>query len=314
MKIIKDHTTIDFIGPARRRVATIISVVFIIVSLGSLAVRGLSFGIDFTGGVLLEVGYTHEADLNKIRQILTDIGYPEAQVQNFGTATDVMMRLPPQPEGTNSSQIRDKIRDALAADDPEVELRRVEFVGPQVGDELAEQGSLAMIFALLMIFAYVMFRFQWRFAAGAVVALAHDVIITIGFFSVFALPFDLTVLAAVLAVVGYSLNDTVVTFDRIRENFIKLRGESPESGINISINEMLGRTIITGLTTLLVLTALFVLGGESVGPFSLALIIGIIVGTYSSIYIASATALVLGVSAQDLLPPVQDPNEVDELP
>lgn len=314
MKIIKDHTTIDFIGPARRRVATIISVVFIIVSLGSLAVRGLSFGIDFTGGVLLEVGYTHDADLNKIRQILTDIGYPEAQVQNFGTATDVMMRLPPQPEGTNSSQIRDKIRDALAADDPEVELRRVEFVGPQVGDELAEQGSLAMIFALLMIFVYVMFRFQWRFAAGAVVALAHDVIITIGFFSVFALPFDLTVLAAVLAVVGYSLNDTVVTFDRIRENFIKLRGESPESGINISINEMLGRTIITGLTTLLVLTALFVLGGESVGPFSLALIIGIIVGTYSSIYIASATALVLGVSAQDLLPPVQDPNEVDELP
>ena len=314
MKIIKDHTTIDFIGPARRRVATIISVVFIIVSLGSLAVRGLSFGIDFTGGVLLEVGYTHDADLNKIRQILTDIGYPDAQVQNFGTATDVMMRLPPQPEGTNSSQIRDKIRDALAADDPGVELRRVEFVGPQVGDELAEQGSLAMIFALLMIFAYVMFRFQWRFAAGAVVALAHDVIITIGFFSVFALPFDLTVLAAVLAVVGYSLNDTVVTFDRIRENFIKLRGESPESGINISINEMLGRTIITGLTTLLVLTALFVLGGESVGPFSLALIIGIIVGTYSSIYIASATALVLGVSAQDLLPPVQDPNEVDELP
>ena len=314
MKIIKDHTTIDFIGPARRRVATIISVVFIIVSLGSLAVRGLSFGIDFTGGVLLEVGYTHDADLNKIRQILTDIGYPEAQVQNFGTATDVMMRLPPQPEGTNSSQIRDKIRDALAADDPGVELRRVEFVGPQVGDELAEQGSLAMIFALLMIFAYVMFRFQWRFAAGAVVALAHDVIITIGFFSVFALPFDLTVLAAVLAVVGYSLNDTVVTFDRIRENFIKLRGESPESGINISINEMLGRTIITGLTTLLVLTALFVLGGESVGPFSLALIIGIIVGTYSSIYIASATALVLGVSAQDLLPPVQDPNEIDELP
>lgn len=314
MKIIKDHTTIDFIGPARRRVATIISVVFIIVSLGSLAVRGLSFGIDFTGGVLLEVGYTHDADLNKIRQILTDIGYPEAQVQNFGTATDVMMRLPPQPEGTNSSQIRDKIRDALAADDPGVELRRVEFVGPQVGDELAEQGSLAMIFALLMIFVYVMFRFQWRFAAGAVVALAHDVIITIGFFSVFALPFDLTVLAAVLAVVGYSLNDTVVTFDRIRENFIKLRGESPESGINISINEMLGRTIITGLTTLLVLTALFVLGGESVGPFSLALIVGIIVGTYSSIYIASATALVLGVSAQDLLPPVQDPNEIDELP
>ena len=308
MKIIKDHTSIDFISPARRKLAAIISVILIAVSIVSISTRGLAFGIDFTGGVLLEVGYTHDADLNRIRQILGDIGYPEAQVQNFGTATDVMMRLPPQPEGTNSSQIRDKIRDALAADDPGVELRRVEFVGPQVGDELTEQGSLAMIFA------YVMFRFQWRFAAGAVVALAHDVIITVGFFSVFGLPVDLTVLAAVLAVVGYSLNDTVVTFDRIRENFIKLRGESPENGINISINEMLGRTIITGLTTLLVLIALFVLGGESVGPFSLALIVGIIIGTYSSIYIASATALALGVSAQDLLPPVQDPNEVDELP
>jgi preprotein translocase subunit SecF len=314
MKIIKDHTTIDFISPGRRKIATIISVVLIVISIASMSIRGLAFGIDFTGGVLLEVSYTHDADLNRVRQILSDIGYPDAQVQNFGTATDVMMRLPPQPEGTNSSQIRDKIRDALAADDPDVELRRVEFVGPQVGDELTEQGSLAMIFALLMIFAYVMFRFQWRFAAGAVVALAHDVIITVGFFSVFGLPFDLTVLAAVLAVVGYSLNDTVVTFDRIRENFIKLRGESSEAGINISINEMLGRTIITGLTTLLVLVALFVLGGESVGPFSLALIVGIIVGTYSSIYIASATALALGVSAQDLLPPVQDPDEVDELP
>lgn len=314
MKIIKDHTTIDFISQSRRKIATIISVALIAISIGSIAIRGLAFGIDFTGGVLLEVGYTHDADLNRVRQILGEIGYPEAQVQNFGTATDVMMRLPPQPEGTNSSQIRDKIRDALAADDPGVELRRVEFVGPQVGDELTEQGSLAMIFALLMIFAYVMFRFQWRFAAGAVVALAHDVIITVGFFSVFGLPFDLTVLAAVLAVVGYSLNDTVVTFDRIRENFIKLRGESPESGINISINEMLGRTIITGLTTLLVLVALFVLGGESVGPFSLALIVGIIIGTYSSIYIASATALALGVSAQDLLPPVQGPDEIDELP
>ena len=314
MKIIKDKTNIDFMGFGPRRATAIISVILVLVSLISIGTRGLEFGIDFTGGVLLEVGYPGDADLPKIRKILSDAGYPEAQVQRFGTADDVMMRLPPQPEGSDSSAIRDSIRTALAADEPAVELRRVEFVGPQVGEELAEQGSLAMIFALLMIFAYVMFRFQWRFAAGAVVALAHDVIITIGFFSIFGFPFDLSVLAAVLAVVGYSLNDTVVTFDRIRENFILLRGTEPQEGINISINEMLARTIITGLTTLLVLTALYLLGGESVAGFALALIVGIIVGTYSSIYIASATALSLGVSAKDLLPPTQDSDEIDDLP
>lgn len=314
MKIINDHTHIDFISASRRRATAIVSIILVLVSLISIGTRGLEFGIDFTGGVLIEVGYPGPADLNKVRQILSQAGYPEAQVQRFGTADDVMMRLPPQADGTDSSAIRDSIRNALAADEPAVELRRVEFVGPQVGQELTEQGSLAMIFALLLIFAYVMIRFQWRFAAGAVVALAHDVIITVGFFSVFGFAFDLSVLAAVLAVIGYSLNDTVVTFDRIRENFIQLRGTGPEEGINISINEMLSRTIITGMTTLLVLVALFLLGGESVAGFSLALIVGIVVGTYSSVYIASSTALVLGVSAKDLLPPVQDPNEVDELP
>lgn len=314
MKIIKDHTHIDFISASRRRATAIVSIILVLVSLISIGTRGLEFGIDFTGGVLIEVGYPGPADLNKVRQILSQAGYPEAQVQRFGTADDVMMRLPPQADGADSSAIRDSIRDALAADEPAVELRRVEFVGPQVGQELTEQGSLAMIFALLLIFAYVMIRFQWRFAAGAVVALAHDVTITVGFFSVFGFAFDLSVLAAVLAVIGYSLNDTVVTFDRIRENFIQLRGTAPEEGINISINEMLSRTIITGMTTLMVLTALFLLGGESVAGFSLALIVGIVVGTYSSVYIASSTALVLGVSAKDLLPPVQDPNEVDELP
>ena len=193
-------------------------------------------------------------------------------------------------------------------------MRRVESVSPQVGEELTEDGGLAMIFAMLMIFAYVMFRFQWKFAAGAVVALVHDVIVTLGFFSLFGFPFDLTVVAAVLAVVGYSLNDTVVAFDRIRENFFKLRGLSAEESMNISINEMLARTIITGMTTLLVLVALLLLGGESIAPFSIALIVGIVIGTYSSIYTASATALLLGVNQQDLLEPVKDPSLVDDLP
>ncbi len=195
-----------------------------------------------------------------------------------------------------------------------VVLERVELVSAQVGEELTEQGGLALIFALMMIFIYVMFRFQWKFAMGAVAALAHDVIVTIGFFSLTGISFDLSVVAAVLAVIGYSLNDTVVAFDRIRENFTKLRGVSPEESMNTSINEMLARTIITGLTTLLVLVALLVLGGESVGPFSIALIVGIIVGTYSSIYTASATALILDVNAKDLLPPEIDPALVDDLP
>ncbi len=313
MRLIKTKTSIDFLSASRRRIAIAISLVMIAVSIGSIATRGLDFGIDFTGGVLLEVGYPQPADIDGIRTVLAAAGHEDAQVQIFGARTDVMVRLPPQAEG-NPNAIRDELYNLLAADDSRVELRRVEFVGPQVGQELTEQGGLAMIFALLMIFAYVMFRFQWKFAAGAVAALVHDVIITIGFFSLFHLPFDLSVVAAVLAVIGYSLNDTVVVFDRIRENFIKLRGVGAEESINISINETLARTLITGITTLLVLTALLLLGGESVGPFSIALIVGILVGTYSSIYTASATALILDVSAQDLLPPTEDPELADDLP
>ncbi len=313
-KLIKDHTSIDFMSPMRRRVATAISIVVIGISLAALATRGLDLGIDFTGGVLLEVGYPQAADLDRIRQSLAAEGFEDAQVQRFGADTDVMVRLPPQ-EGEQPNAIRDQLRNALAADQSNVELRRVEFVGPQVGEELTEQGGLAMLFALLMIFAYVMLRFQWKFAAGAVAALIHDVIVTIGFFSLFQFPFDLTVVAAILAVVGYSLNDTVVAFDRIRENFIKLRGTTSESSMNRSLNDVLARTVVTGLTTLMVLTALYVLGGESVESFSLALIVGIIVGTYSSIYTASATALMLDVTAQDLLPPQEDSDElVDDLP
>jgi len=313
MRLFKEKPSIDFLSRSRRNIAVGISVVLIAVSIGTLAIRGLNFGIDFTGGVLLEVGYSESANLPGIRSRLSDAGYDDYRVTRFGADTDVQVRLPPQI-GVEPDAIRESLREILAADDPNVDLRRVEFVSAQVGDELTEQGGLAMIFVLIMIFAYVMFRFQWKFAAGAVAALAHDVILTIGFFAVFGISFDLSVVAAVLAVIGYSLNDTVVTFDRIRENFVKLRGIGSEESMNISINEVLARTIITGVTTLLVLTALLVLGGESVAPFSIALIVGIVVGTYSSIYTASTVALLLDVSAQDLMPPEADPDLIDDLP
>jgi len=313
MRLIRHKTHIDFLGPARRKIALAVSVVVVVVSLASLATRGLDFGIDFTGGILLEVGYPEAANLESIRNNLAEAGYDDAQVQRFGADTDVLVRLPPQ-DGTNPDELRNNLRRAVAEGTTGVDLRRVEFVSPQVGKELTERGGLAMIIAMLLIFVYVMIRFQWKFAAGAVAALAHDVIVTVGFFSIFQFPFDLTVVAAVLAVIGYSLNDTVVAFDRIRENFFKLRGIPAEESMNTSINEMLARTIITGVTTLLVLVALLVLGGESIAPFSIALIVGIVVGTYSSIYTASATALLLGVNAQDLLEPIKDPDLIDDLP
>ena len=313
MRLIKEKTNIDFLGPTRRKIALIVSVLIVIGSLVSLATRGLEMGIDFTGGILLEVGYPQAANLEEIRGNLRAAGFADAQVQLFGRDTDVLVRLPPQP-GSSTDVIRVRLQQTLRTGGESIDLRRVEFVSPQVGSELAERGALAMVVALLMIFLYVTVRFQWKFSAGAVAALAHDAIITVGFFSIFGLPFDLTVVAAVLAVIGYSLNDTVVAFDRIRENFFALRGVSAEESMNISINEMLARTIITGVTTLLVLVALLALGGESIAPFSIALIVGIIVGTYSSIYTASATALALGVNAQDLIEPIKDPSLIDDLP
>ena len=313
MRLIKEKTSIDFLSSTRRRVALAVSVILVITSFVSLATRGLEFGIDFTGGILLEVAYESVADLESIRSDLTDAGYASAQVQRFGSDDDVLVRLPPQ-EG-NVDEIRARLTQVLEDGVvPVKELLRIESVSPQVGAELAERGALAMVIALMMIFVYVMIRFQWKFSAGAVAALAHDAIVTVGFFSIFGLPFDLTVVAAILAVIGYSLNDTVVAFDRIRENFFGLRGTSAEEAMNISINEMLARTIITGVTTLLVLVALLVLGGESIAPFSIALIVGIVVGTYSSIYTASATALELNVNAQDLIEPIKDPTLIDDLP
>ena len=300
MELLRLRREIDFFG--RRRMATVLSVALVIVALTSLGLRGLNLGIDFTGGVLLEVGYEADADLGAIRSRLEGAGYGDAQVQNFGAARDVLIRILPR-EGVDAEGQGEEILGVLRAGGRQVDLRRAEYVGPQVGRELTERGGLAMLFALAMILLYVMFRFQWKFAVGSVAALAHDVVIILGVFSVFRLPFDLTILAAALAVIGYSLNDTIVVFDRIRENFRRIRGRDAEKVMNTSVNQMLGRTIITSLTTLLVLVALALFGGEALKGFSSALIIGVVVGTYSSIYVAGNTALALDVSTADLMPP-----------
>jgi len=311
MKKTAKRKEIDFLG--KRRIAVAMSVALILVSIFALVFRGLNFGIDFTGGVLLEAGYAGAADLEDIRRRMASGGFADAQVQNFGTARDVMIRVLPR-EDVETGQVGDRILDLLRAGDTDVELRRVEFVGPQVGEELTEQGGLAMLFALIMISIYIMFRFSsWKFAAGSVVALIHDVIITIGLFSLLQLPFDLSVLAAVLAVIGYSLNDTIVVFDRIRENFRLVRKQGTEAIMNSSINQMFSRTLITSATTLLVLTALLLLGGATIREFSIALIIGVLIGTYSSIYTATTTALALNVSPIDLMPPKKE-EVIDDMP
>ena len=311
MKTMLTFSGVDFMG--KKRIAFALSMLLLAISVGSIFTKGLNFGIDFTGGVLVQVGYPNTADLPKIRSGLESAGFGSAKLQNFGTARDVLIRLLPQ-EGTESSDaVGEQILAVLAAQDPAVKLDRVEFVGPQVGAELREQGGLAMLFALLFIMAYVAFRFQWKFSVGAVAALSHDVIITVGFFSVFEQPFDLAVLAAMLAVIGYSLNDTVVVFDRIRENFLRIRKSDALEVMNVSINQTLSRTLITSMTTLLVLSALFFLGGEAIHAFAMALIVGVVIGTYSSIYVASSLALTLEVSTQDLMPPATD-KELDEMP
>ncbi len=289
---------LDFLG--RRRAALYLSAALLAVSIVSLGVRGLNFGIDFTGGTLIEVGYAQPAELDPIRGALARAGFEEAAVQHFGTVRDVLVRIAPR-EGLTRAELSSRILRVLQEGE-EVALRRVEFVGPQVGEELTEDGGLAMLIALFGILVYVWLRFEYRFALGAIAALVHDVLITLGFFSVLGLEFDLTVLAAALAVIGYSLNDTIVVFDRVRENFRRVRRGSTEEVMNRSLNQTLSRTLMTSLTTLLVLVALFVLGGELIHGFATALIVGVIIGTYSSIYVASVAALALGVSRTDLLP------------
>jgi preprotein translocase subunit SecF len=309
MQLFAKIPDIDFMSG--RRIAMFLSCVLIFFSLGSVGTRGLNLGVDFTGGMLLEVGYSGAANLTDVRNALADAGYDIALVQNFGSANDVLIRLPPSGE-EEGAVVRDRVLDTLREYDSSVLLRRIEFVGPQVGEELTEQGGLAMLFALILIFAYVMLRFNRKFAAGTITALVHDVIVVIGVFSFFGLNFDLSVLAALLATIGYSLNDTIVVFDRIRENFRIIRRGTAESIVNTSINQMLARTLITSFTTLLVLSALYIWGGQAVNGFAEALIVGVIVGTYSSIYVACTVALALKVSPADLLPPKR--QEIDDMP
>lgn len=303
-------TNIDFMGKSKW--VFVFSATVVLLSIFFFFARGLNYGIDFTGGTIIEVGYAEAADMAKVRSILIQSEFNDAIVQYYGSATDVLVRIPPH-EGLNSADISNKLIELLGTTG-DIEIRRVEFVGPQVGDELKEDGGLAMIYALLGILIYVALRFQTKFSVGSIVALAHDVIITIGFFAVTQMNFDLTVLAAILAIIGYSLNDTIVVFDRIRENFHNLRKATPVEVINVSLNQTLSRTIMTGVTTLLVLLALFFLGGETLHGFSLALILGILIGTYSSIYVASPVALALGVSKLDLMPVVKEGAEADKRP
>ena len=337
MELIRKQTHIDFLG--KRRLALAVSSVLIIASVTSFLIRGLNFGIDFTGGTLVEVGYQDRIEIETVRNTLADGGFDEPVVQHFGTSRDVMVRLPALSSGgpDSAAALSSAVMEALRAPygevlvesaDPEnqqcvldgavsdcrVQMRRVEFVGPQVGSELANQGGLAMMYALLGILIYVTFRFEWRFAIGAILALVHDVVITIGIFSMFYLEFSLPVLAAVLAVIGYSLNDTIVVCDRIRENFRKMRKNDVIEIMNTAINQTLPRTLLTSLTTLLVVTTLLLFGGEVIRGFSFALFVGVLVGTYSSIFVASPAVHALGISREDMLPVKKEGEAVDGEP
>lgn len=304
MELFGRVTHIDFMG--RWRPAVALSVVLIVISLVSLAMRGLNLAVDFTGGTLIELEFSQPVELADASRYLADAGFPAASVQHFGNTREILVRIRPRPN-LEKDEVGDQVVESLSRFvQGKLDVRRVEFVGPQVGKELTEQGGLAMLTALGAILVYVGLRFEWRFAAGAVAALVHDAVITIGIFSVLGLEFDLSVVAAVLALVGYSLNDTIVVYDRIRENFRKLRKESTMAVMNISINQTLSRTLMTGITTLLVLVSLLFLGGPTLWGFSFALTIGLFVGTYSSIYIASTAAMALGVSRADLLPPPKE--------
>jgi preprotein translocase subunit SecF len=311
MELFHKKTTYPFMGTRRRWYA--ISAVLIVGSLLSLAVQGLNFGIDFTGGVVMEFTFPQAADLEKVRGDLERAGFGDAAVQSFGTSRDVLVRL--LPKGSEDvNVVGQNVLAAMKGSTPGVELRRTEVVGPQVGQELAEKGALAILFTFLLILAYVAFRFQWKLGVGAILAALHDPIVILGVFSVFHLTFDLPSLAAILAVIGYSLNDTVVVFDRLRERFLSMRKGTPEQVINTAINETLSRTIMTSFITLITVLALLFFGGEILRGFSVALTIGIVVGTYSSIYIASALALDFKLTALDLMPAQREKDAIDDMP
>lgn len=308
MRLLPRKLALDFMGRARH--AMVLSGGLLALSIGSLLFQGLNLGVDFEGGTLIEVGYPAPVELDEIRGQLEAAGFDRAVVQHFGSAQDVLVRI--KPDDRPQSELSNQVLETLRGESQELQLRRVEYVGPQVGEELRDDGGLAMLYALGLILIYVALRFEYRFSFGAVIALIHDVILTIGFFSLTRIEFDLTVLAAILAVIGYSLNDTIVVFDRIRENFRALRRQSSTEVLNVSINQTLSRTLMTSLTTLLVLFALFFFGGEVIHAFSIALIVGVIIGTYSSIYVAGSSLLVLGVSGQDL--DTTPSEEVDDRP
>ncbi|MDA0949796.1 MAG: protein translocase subunit SecF [Proteobacteria bacterium] len=294
-----------------RKIAGIVSIIIFSISVLSLTFRGLSLGLDFSGGTLVEVSYETPVELESIRNTLIENGYEDSQVVNFGTNLDVLIKVADQ---NGNSSIGEAVYSLLNEKGFEGELKRVEFVGPQVGAELRDQGGLGMLVALFMILMYVAFRFQYKFALGAVTALGHDVVIILGLFSLFAWDFDLTVLAALLAVIGYSLNDTIVVSDRIRENFRTQREMQPKDMIDLSLNQTLGRTVVTSFTTLLVLFALFLFGGEMIKGFSLALILGVLVGTYSSIYVVANMLMSLTLTQEDLAIPEPEGADINELP
>ncbi|NND44925.1 MAG: protein translocase subunit SecF [Xanthomonadales bacterium] len=313
MKLLKKNTRFDFMG--LRRAAMAFSAIAMVAALVILPTRSLNLGLDFTGGTLIEVEYPSAPEVSEVRENLASAGLDSALVQTFGAATDIVVRVPPSEDGESNADLSTRVLEALSTGvEGEVQMRRVEFVGPQVGEELTEQGILAVVYALIGIFIYVMFRFQWRFSVGAVVAVVHDLLFTLGMISLLGVEFDLTIVAALLAVVGYSLNDTIVLFDRIRENFPRMGKHSPTEVINASVNQTLSRTLMTSLTTLLVLVALFYFGGEIIHGFAFTLIVGVIVGTYSSIYVASTSLLVLKVSKYDLLVVEKEGAELDARP
>lgn len=309
MKFFDRVPNIDFM--AQRKTGLWVSSLLTLGVVLLLVFRGLNFGIDFTGGVLMEVTYPQTVQLDDVRAHLAEGGYERATVQYFGTTQDVLIRLPPA-DNTNSAQVSTKILEALGSQQQQIQLRRIDFVGPQVGEELTEKGAMALIFAFIGIALYIMFRFEWKFSVGAVAALVHDAMMTLGFLSIFWVEFDLTTLAAILALIGYSNNETVVIYDRVRENLLSQRRANIFEVVNLSINQTLLRSVITHLTTLLVLSALFFMGGASVHSFSVALMVGVIVATYSSIYISTGLAILLGISREDLLPPQEE--VVDDLP
>lgn len=309
MQLLKNLTTIDFIG--LRKIALIVSIALLIAGVYSLSTQGLNYGIDFTGGTKVELIYESDVDVNSLRATLSNNGYDDAVVQLFGSSNDVLIRVPLSEENS-SAEVSTNIVELLSSETTDdLEVRAVEFVGPQFGQELFEKGILALVYALIGVMIYVAFRFEWKFSLGSVAALIHDILITVGLFSLLGLEFTLPVLAALLAVIGYSLNDTIVVFDRIRENFRKLREVDTKETMNVSINQTLPRTILTSLTTLLVLAALYVYGGEALSGFAATLIIGVLIGTYSSIFVASPTVLALGAKAEDLMVEIVEKEGAD---